>query len=57
MRGLILALAGGLALGAPAQAAPLAPDPTSIELSAAPPIELVRVRTQLAPNPLARPMG
>jgi hypothetical protein len=32
----------GLALSASAQAAPLSPKPTSIELGAAPPVELVR---------------
>src|SRR5262249_61754500 len=42
MRGLILAFAGGLTLAASAQAAPLAPNPTSIEFGAAPPVELVR---------------
>jgi hypothetical protein len=42
MRGLILAFAGGLALAASAQAAPLAPNPASIELGVAPPVELVR---------------
>lgn len=42
MRGLILAFAGGLALAASAQAAPLARNPASIELSGAPPVELVR---------------
>src|SRR5262252_6802443 len=42
MRGLILALAGGLALAASVQAAPLAPNPASIELGAAPSVELVR---------------
>ena len=42
MRGLILASGVGLALAASAQAAPLAPTPASIELGAAPLIELVR---------------
>jgi len=42
MRGLILALAGGLTLAASAQAAPLTPNHASIELGAAPPVELVR---------------
>jgi hypothetical protein len=42
MRGWILALAAGLALAASAQAAPLAPNPASIELAAASPVELVR---------------
>jgi hypothetical protein len=42
MRGLILALAGGLALAASAQAAPLAPNRASIELGVAPPVEQVR---------------
>jgi len=41
MRGSILALAGALALAASAQTAPLAPNPASIELGAAPPVELV----------------
>jgi hypothetical protein len=41
MRGLILAFASGLALAASAQAAPLAPNPASTELGAAPPVELV----------------
>ena len=41
MRGLILALAAGLTLAASAQAAPLAPSPTSIKLGAAPSVELV----------------
>jgi hypothetical protein len=42
MRGLILSFAGGLALAASAQAAPLALNPASIELGAAPSVELVR---------------
>jgi len=42
MRGLILAFAGGLALAASAQAAPLAPNPASIEIGASPTVELVR---------------
>ena len=42
MRGLMLALAAGLTLAASAQAAPLAPSPASIELGAAPSVELVR---------------
>ena len=42
MRGLILASAVGLAFVASAQAAPLAPNPVSIELGAAPSVELVR---------------
>jgi hypothetical protein len=42
MRGLILAFAAGLTLAASAQAALLAPYPASIELGAAPPVELVR---------------
>jgi hypothetical protein len=41
MRALILAFVSGLALAASAQAAPLVPNPASIELDAAPPIELV----------------
>jgi hypothetical protein len=41
MRALILAFVFGLALSASAQAAPHAPYPASIELGAAPPIELV----------------
>jgi len=44
MRALIVALAGGLALVASTQAAPLAPNPASIELGAAPPVELIRDR-------------
>jgi len=42
MRGLILASAVGLAFAASAQATPLAPNPVSIELGAAPSVELVR---------------
>ena len=42
MRGLILAFAGVLALAATAQAAPLGPNPTSIELGTASPVEQVR---------------
>ena len=42
MRGSILAFAGALALAVTAQAAPLAPNPTSIEFGVVPPIELVR---------------
>src|SRR5215472_16764082 len=42
MRTLILASAIGLALAISAQAAHFAPRPASIELGAAPPIELVR---------------
>ena len=42
MRALILALGAGLALVASAQATPLATQPASIELGAAPPVELVR---------------
>jgi hypothetical protein len=42
MRALILAFVVGLALAASAQAAPVAPDPASIELGAAPHVELVR---------------
>jgi hypothetical protein len=38
----ILAFAGALALAVTAQAAPLAPNPTSIEFGVVPPIELVR---------------
>jgi len=59
MRALIVALAGGLALVASTQAAPLVPNPASIELGAAPPVELIRdpLWTRLAPNPLARSMG
>jgi hypothetical protein len=41
MRVLILAFAGGLTLMPPAQAAPLAPTPASIEAGAPPPFELV----------------
>jgi len=41
MRALILALAGGLALAASVQAAPLAPQLKAIELGAALPMELV----------------
>ena len=44
MRALIVALAGGLALVASTQAAPLVPNPASIELGAAPPVELIRDR-------------
>ena len=40
MRALILASAVGLAFVASAQAAPLAPNPVSIELGAAPSVEL-----------------
>ena len=42
MRALLLALGAGLVLVASAQATPLAPKSASIELGAAPPIELVR---------------
>ena len=42
MRGLTLAFAGGLALAASVQAAPLAPNRASIELGAASSVELVR---------------
>jgi hypothetical protein len=42
MRASILTFAIGLALAASAQAAPLAPNPASIELGAAPLVELVR---------------
>jgi hypothetical protein len=42
MRGSILAFAGALALAVTAQAAPLAPNPTSIEFGVASPVELVR---------------
>jgi hypothetical protein len=42
MRTVIPAFVLGLALAAPAQAAPLPPTPTAIELGAGPPIELVR---------------
>ena len=42
MRALILASAVGLAFVASAQAAPLAPNPVSIEFGAAPSVELVR---------------
>jgi len=42
MRTFMLALTCGLVLTAPAQAAPLAPNPGSIELSAPPTMELVR---------------
>jgi hypothetical protein len=42
MRGLILAFVLGLALAASVQAAPLAPNPASMELATAPPIEPVR---------------
>jgi hypothetical protein len=41
MHAMILAFAVGLTLAASAQAAPLAPNPASIEPSTAPPIELV----------------
>jgi hypothetical protein len=41
MRGLILALAAVLTLAASVQAAPLAPNSASIELGAAPSVELV----------------
>jgi hypothetical protein len=41
MRASILAFVGGLALAASAQAVPLAPNPGSIELVVAPPVELV----------------
>ena len=41
MRALILAIAVGLASATSAQAAPLAPSPASIELGAAPSVELV----------------
>jgi hypothetical protein len=39
MRASILAFVGGLALAASAEAAPLAPNPGSIELVVAPPVE------------------
>jgi hypothetical protein len=42
MRALILTFVLGLALSASAQAAPLSLKPTSIELGASPPVELVR---------------
>ena len=42
MRPFIVACVGGLTLVTSVQAAPLAPNPASIELGAAPPVELVR---------------
>jgi len=42
MRASILTFALGLALAASAQATPLSPNPASIELGAARPVELVR---------------
>jgi hypothetical protein len=42
MRALMLALGAGLALAASAQATPLSPKPTAVELGAAPAFELVR---------------
>jgi hypothetical protein len=42
MRALILAFAVGLAFVASAQAAPLSPNPASIEFGAAPSVELAR---------------
>ena len=42
MRGLILAFAVGLALSASAQATPLARQPATIALGAAPPVQQVR---------------
>ena len=42
MRGLILAFAVGLALSASAQATPLARQPATIALGAAPPVQLER---------------
>jgi hypothetical protein len=42
MRALILACVGGLALAASAPAAPFAPNPASIELGVAPPVQPVR---------------
>jgi len=41
IRAVILAIVGGLAVAAPAQAAPLVPKPERIELGTARPIELV----------------
>ena len=59
MHGLILASTVGLAFAISAQAAPLAANPASIELGAAPSVELVRdeLWPRVASDPLARPMG
>ena len=58
MRALVLAFALGLALAASAQAAPLSLKPAVIELAGTTVRADARwLRTRLAPNPLARPMG
>jgi len=59
MRELILAFTAALGVAISARAAPLAPNSASIELGAAPSVELVRdeLWPRVASDPLARPMG